>query len=76
VSIAMGGGIRDVVNGMANSGQLGEALSNPATGYSVVYHIEILLLFATLVALGPLVRTVTTASRDRGTRIGLAELPT
>jgi len=76
LSIAIGGGIRDVVNGLANTGRLGEALANPATGYSVVYHLEILLLFMTLVALGPLVRTVTT-NRDRGAgKIGLADLPT
>ena len=33
-----------------------KAMANPATGYSVVYHIEIALLFATLIAIGPLVR--------------------
>jgi BCD family chlorophyll transporter-like MFS transporter len=76
VSIAIGGGIRDVVNGMATSGQLGEALANPATGYSVVYHLEILLLFMTLVALGPLVRTATTNSNRATGKIGLADLPT
>ncbi|MDG4646921.1 PucC family protein [Roseibacterium sp. SDUM158017] len=76
ISTAIGGGLRDVVNGMATTGQLGEALANPATGYSVVYHVEILLLFITLVALGPLVRTATT-KRDRMTgRFGLADLPT
>jgi BCD family chlorophyll transporter-like MFS transporter len=53
------------------------ALDNPATGYSVVYHIEILFLFITLVALGPLVRTATTDTRDGGAgKIGLADLPT
>jgi len=76
VSIAIGGGIRDVVNGMATNGQLGEALANPATGYSVVYHLEILLLFITLVALGPLVRTATTNSNRTTGKIGLADLPT
>jgi BCD family chlorophyll transporter-like MFS transporter len=77
LSIAIGGGVRDVVNGLATSGQLGEALANPATGYSVVYHLEILLLFVTLVALGPLVRTATTNREGgAGTRIGLADLPT
>lgn len=76
VSTAIGGGVRDIVNGMATNGQLGEALSNPATGYSVVYHIEILLLFMTLAVLGPLVRTATT-NRDGATgKIGLADLPT
>jgi BCD family chlorophyll transporter-like MFS transporter len=54
----------------------GEALANPATGYSVVYHLEILLLFITLVALGPLVRTATTNSNRATGKIGLADLPT
>jgi BCD family chlorophyll transporter-like MFS transporter len=76
LSIAIGGGIRDVVNGLATNGQLGEALTNPATGYSVVYHLEILLLFITLVALGPLVRTATTNTQGATGKIGLADLPT
>jgi BCD family chlorophyll transporter-like MFS transporter len=38
---------------------LGEALAAPATGYSVVYHVELYLMFATLIALGPLVRNRT-----------------
>ena len=33
-------------------------MNNAATGYSVVYHIEIALLFATLIAIGPLVRRI------------------
>ncbi len=76
LSIAIGGGVRDGVNHLAMSGQLGDALGNAATGYSVVYHLEILLLFATLVALGPLVRTRTTATQAGGSKIGLADLPT
>ena len=53
----LGGGlIRDGVGELASRGVLGAALDNPSTGYSVVYHIEIYLLFATLIALGPLVR--------------------
>jgi BCD family chlorophyll transporter-like MFS transporter len=76
ISIAIGGAIRDGVNSLAMSGQLGEALGNAATGYSVVYHFEIFLLFATLVALGPLVRTRTTKTADGGAKIGLADLPT
>ena len=78
-SIAFGGALRDWVNHMALSGQLGEALNNPATGYSVVYHTEIAILFITLVALGPLVRTVSARSDqpDQGPNgIGLADFPT
>jgi BCD family chlorophyll transporter-like MFS transporter len=55
-AIALGGLIRDGVGELAARGVLGEALNNPSVGYSVVYHIEVYLLFATLIALGPLVR--------------------
>ena len=55
-AVAAGGLIRDGVSLLAERGLLGQALASPATGYSVVYHIEIALLFATLVAIGPLVR--------------------
>ena len=57
VSIALGGAIRDLMTALAVQGSLGEALSSPGTGYSFVYHIELYLMFATLIALGPLVRT-------------------
>lgn len=76
LSIAIGGGVRDLVNQAAMSGSLGEALANPGTGYSVVYHLEILLLFATLIALGPLVRTITTTQTVSVSKIGLADMPT
>jgi BCD family chlorophyll transporter-like MFS transporter len=55
-AIAVAGVLRDGVNALAMTGTLGEALRTPATGYEVVYNIEILLLFATLAAIGPLVR--------------------
>ncbi len=57
VAIALGGALRDIVGGMAESGALGPGLIDPATGYSFVYHLELYLLFITLVAIGPLVRT-------------------
>jgi len=76
LSIAIGGALRDGVNTAAMSGALGPALESPATGYSVVYHIEILLLFATLVALGPLVRTLRESRPGEAGKIGLADLPT
>ena len=56
LAIGLGGALRDGVTALASRGWLGEAMSGPGVGYSVVYHIEIALLFATLVALGPLVR--------------------
>ncbi len=55
-AIALGGAFRDAVAGVAESGALGAALAGPATGYTFVYLVEILLLFATMAAIGPLVR--------------------
>ena len=54
---------------------LGRALMDPATGYSVVYHIEIALLFGTLVAIGPLVRTTRPSFSQPSSKFGLAEFP-
>ncbi len=78
LSIAMGGTIRDWVGAVATSGQWGEALNTPATGYSFVYHCEVGLLFATLVILGPLVRISgpLTQPKSGATRMGLADFPT
>jgi BCD family chlorophyll transporter-like MFS transporter len=56
IAIAAGGCLRDIVSSLASSGTLGEALSLPSTGYCTVYHVEIALLFGTLVCLGRLVR--------------------
>ncbi len=76
IAIALGGAIRDVTASLAERGLLGPALSDPSTGYGVVYHIEILLLFCTLVALGPLVRpAVLDQSQSSETKFGLEEFP-
>ncbi|MEY8841962.1 PucC family protein, partial [Cribrihabitans sp. XS_ASV171] len=78
LSIALGGGLRDIVNAQALSGAWGQAVATPATGYSFVYHIEIGLLFLTLAALGPLVRLARHSNRrpQGAARIGLADFPT
>lgn len=57
IATALGGVIRDAVSGLAAHGLLGSALADPSIGYATVYHIEIALLFATLIAIGPLVRS-------------------
>ena len=75
LSIFIGGSVRDLVGHAANSGLLGPALADPATGYSVVYHTEIGLIFLTLIALGPLVRTRALTLREPA-RLGLADFPT
>ena len=78
LSIVIGGGLRDGLNHLALSGQLGAALNTPATGYSAVYHTEIALLFLTLIVLGPLVRLALRGRQPQsgGGRIGLADFPT
>jgi BCD family chlorophyll transporter-like MFS transporter len=76
VAIAGGGVLRDTVGHWAQSGALGTALVGASTGYGAVYHVELLLLFAALAALGPLVRQRRTAPpAAAGTRLGLAEFP-
>lgn len=76
LAMALGGALRDVVGSMAQQGWLGEALTGPGTGYGVVYHLELLLLLATLAAIGPLVRRrqAPTPAGPHG-RFGLADLP-
>jgi MFS transporter, BCD family, chlorophyll transporter len=55
-AIAFSGALRDLFSALAERGALGPGLTGPAVGYGCVYHIELLLLFATLIAIGPLVR--------------------
>jgi BCD family chlorophyll transporter-like MFS transporter len=81
IAIALGGALRDLVSHAATAGWLGEALHSPATGYAAVYHIELALLFATLIVLGPLVRRGAIPRRaaapsSSSSRFGLAEFPT
>lgn len=75
--VAIGGALRDVADGIATQGLLGPALTGPAVGYGVVYHLEILLLFVTLAILGPLAqpwqhgRSVAASEK----RFGLDQMP-
>lgn len=75
LSIFIGGALRDVTNTAAQSGAFGSALTAPSLGYSVVYQLEIVLLFITLIALGPLVRaTGLTSHKSRS--LALSDFPT
>jgi BCD family chlorophyll transporter-like MFS transporter len=62
-SIALGGIIRDVVAGLWDHTSLG-----PATGYIAVYSIELVLLFATLIAMYPLLRKESDAPASQNER--------
>ena len=76
IAIALGGALRDGVSALATSGALGPALESPSIGYSFVYHLEIGLLFATLIAIGPLVSAARHEPHPPSSgRFGLAEFP-
>ncbi len=82
LAIFVGGGLRDLVTHLSESGLLGAAMTSPATAYVVVYHLEIGLLFAALVAIGPLARYAPAAPSASASspipstpRFGLADLP-
>jgi len=75
VGIALGGALRDGVGALAESGVLGPALSGPFVGYHFVYHLEIFVLFVSLVAIGPLVAPASDGRSAPRERFGLADLP-
>ena len=53
---SLGGALRDIAAVIIGDSSLSFVLSGPAAAYSAVYHLEMLILFVSLVALGPLVR--------------------
>ena len=75
LAIAAGGAVRDAVSGLADAALLGPALTGPAIGYGFVYLVEITLLFATLVAIGPLVGSIREDRSQSPETFGLAEFP-
>ncbi|MBO0663317.1 BCD family MFS transporter [Jiella sp. MQZ9-1] len=76
LSVAFGGFLRDSIVGLADAHWLGAAFASPASGYSVVYLVEIILVFAALASLGPLVKPQRIEPRAKPpARFGLADLP-
>jgi BCD family chlorophyll transporter-like MFS transporter len=74
LAVGASGMLRDLVSALAEQGGLGAAFTGPAAGYLVVYQIEILLLFATLAVIGPMVRGgARRITRQPG--FGLAQYP-
>ena len=74
-AIAVSGMLSDGVAWAAGRHMLGDAVTGAAVGYGAVYLVEIVLLFATLIAIGPLVRKVRGAQSGSSSRFGLAEFP-
>ena len=78
LGVALGAFIKDTIGNLALAGYLGGGLNNIATGYTFVYHVEILLIFVTLVALGPLAQNLERIDRSKKRQkgsFGLTELP-
>ncbi|CAN1571571.1 MFS_BCD_PucC-like domain containing protein [Burkholderiaceae bacterium] len=73
LSMFFGGALRDTVNTLTAQGLLGTGLTDPSVAYSMVYHIEMLLLFLTLIAVGPLVKRSTSFSLVVPSTLGLNE---
>lgn len=64
IAIALGGAVRDGVSWLVSHGSLGPAMTDASAGYGAVYQIEIVLLFATLISIGPLVRSEATVVHE------------
>lgn len=75
IGVALGGVLRDGVTALAESGALGPALTGPSAGYGFVYQLEVLMLFITLVVIGPLARHAAREDEVADPRLGLAEFP-
>ena len=67
LAMGVGGLVRDSVGGLAIAGSFGPVLQGPWTGYAAVYHVELLLLLVTLVAIGPLARLARSAQTKSAT---------
>ncbi|MEN1729214.1 MAG: MFS transporter [Pseudomonadota bacterium] len=74
--IAIGGTLRDLVDRFASQGVFGPDLMGPAVGFSAVYQLEILFLFAALAIVGPLTKPwQRVSSKGNAKRFGLDQMP-
>jgi BCD family chlorophyll transporter-like MFS transporter len=74
-AMGLGGVMRDVIATLAAAGKLGPAFNSPAVSYAVVYHLEILLLFIALAAIGPLVGQARDEETETSSSFGLTAFP-
>jgi BCD family chlorophyll transporter-like MFS transporter len=75
IAVAAGGAIRDIITRLGADGHLGTAFSGAAAGYTIVYTVEIFLLFLTLAVIGPLARHSFSSPQPQATKFGLAAYP-
>jgi MFS transporter, BCD family, chlorophyll transporter len=76
LGVALGGLIRDGMAYVALHDGMGATLAARATGYGTVYLLEIMLLLAALIVLGPVVGRQARALDQIDQRFGLNEFPT
>ena len=80
IGVALGGLLRDGIAYAALHDSLGATLADRATGYGTVYLVEIALLLAAIVVLGPVTGMNRNVGQNSGgqeqERFGLSEFPT
>jgi len=75
IGIFAGGALRDGFTSLMTAGYLWPGFSSPAAGYAFVYQIEVFLMFATLIVIGPLARHQVRSEDKSLEKFGLAEHP-
>jgi BCD family chlorophyll transporter-like MFS transporter len=74
LAVFAGGAIRDLVTSVVAGSAMDQSLGSTLAGYASVYHLEILILFVAMVALGPLVG-LCSSRNDSQTGLQLADFP-
>jgi BCD family chlorophyll transporter-like MFS transporter len=74
IAVFMGGALRDITEALIHRGSFATDLFGSATPYGAVYHLEIIILFASLIALGPLVRRLGN-NKNQPLTMQLADFP-
>ncbi len=75
LAMAAGGGIRDGVGALGSTGALGHGFDGTSIGYVLTYQLEIVLLFAAMVVIGPLARHQRQGEQKFIERFGITETP-
>jgi BCD family chlorophyll transporter-like MFS transporter len=74
VAVFAGGALRDLFATLSLSGAIDPLLDDAVAAYGAVYHLEILLLFISLIAIGPVVRKAW-QQPEKNEPFGLADFP-
>jgi len=75
LAIAFGGALRDIIVLLGDKGVLGPGVVGPLSGYLFVYTLEIFLLFAALIAIGPLAKHALRSTSPKMERLEVQAFP-